>query len=31
MNKAIQKGPSSEIDFDEGSLNKEIANVISKK
>jgi len=31
MNKAIQKGPSSDIDFDEGSLNKEIANVISKK
>ncbi|MCH7406344.1 cytochrome ubiquinol oxidase subunit I [Belliella aquatica] len=31
MNKAIQKGPLSDIDFDEGSLNKEIANVISKK
>jgi cytochrome d ubiquinol oxidase subunit I len=31
MNKAIQKGPSKEIDFDEGSLNREIAHVISKK
>ena len=31
MNKAIKKGPSSDVDFDEGSLNKEIANVISKK
>jgi cytochrome bd ubiquinol oxidase subunit I len=30
MNKAIKKGPSSDTDFDEGSLNKEIANVISK-
>ncbi|RPA67751.1 cytochrome ubiquinol oxidase subunit I [Cyclobacteriaceae bacterium YHN15] len=30
MNKAIKKGPTSDIDFDEGSLNKEIANVISK-
>jgi cytochrome bd ubiquinol oxidase subunit I len=30
MNKAIKKGPSSDTDFDEGSLNKEIANIISK-
>lgn len=30
MNKAIKKGPSSDVDFDEGSLNKGIANVISK-
>jgi cytochrome d ubiquinol oxidase subunit I len=30
MNKAIKKGPSSDIDFDEGGLNKEIAHVISK-
>jgi cytochrome bd ubiquinol oxidase subunit I len=30
MNKAIKKGPSSEIEFDGGSLNKEIANVVSK-
>ncbi|WP_209331101.1 cytochrome ubiquinol oxidase subunit I [Lunatimonas salinarum] len=30
MNKAIQKGPSSEIDFDEGSLSNEIVKVISK-
>lgn len=29
MNKAIQKGPESDIDFDEGSLNKEITKVIS--
>lgn len=31
MNKAIKKGPSSDTDFDEGSLNNEIANVISEK
>jgi cytochrome d ubiquinol oxidase subunit I len=30
MNKAIKKGPSSDIDFDEGSLNNEIVNIISK-
>ncbi|MCC5936153.1 MAG: cytochrome ubiquinol oxidase subunit I [Lunatimonas sp.] len=30
MNKAIKKGPTSDIDLDEGSLNKEIADVISK-
>ncbi|WP_194973505.1 cytochrome ubiquinol oxidase subunit I [Aquiflexum lacus] len=30
MNKAIKKGPSSDTDFDGGSLNKEIANLISK-
>ncbi len=30
MNKKIKSGPESEIDFDQGSLNKEIANVISK-
>lgn len=30
MNKKIKSGPNSEIDFDEGSLNKEIANVVSK-
>lgn len=31
MNKKIQSGPESEIDFDQGSLNKEISEVISKK
>lgn len=32
MNKGIQKGPSSEFDFDdEGSMNKKITKVISKK
>ncbi|GGE30826.1 cytochrome ubiquinol oxidase subunit I [Psychroflexus planctonicus] len=30
MNKKIKSGPDSDIDFDEGSLNKEIAEVISK-
>ena len=30
MNKKIQNGPSSSIDFDQGSLNKDIADVISK-
>jgi cytochrome d ubiquinol oxidase subunit I len=30
MNKKIQKGPSSDIDFDQGSLNKEIADVVIK-
>ncbi len=29
MNKAIQKGPESDIDFDDNSLNKEITNVIT--
>ncbi len=29
MNKAIQKGPKSDIDFDERGLNKEITEVIS--
>jgi cytochrome d ubiquinol oxidase subunit I len=31
MNKKIQSGPDSDIDFDQGSLNKEIADVVSKK
>jgi cytochrome d ubiquinol oxidase subunit I len=31
MNKKIKSGPESDIDFDEGSLNKEIAEVISSK
>lgn len=31
MNKKIQSGPSSEIDFDEGILNKEMAEVIASK
>ncbi|MBD3628824.1 cytochrome ubiquinol oxidase subunit I [Cyclobacterium sp.] len=30
MNKAIKKGPTSDIDYNEGSLNDEISNVISK-
>ncbi len=30
MNKKIQSGPNSDIDFDEGSLNKEIAEIVSK-
>ncbi|MFO7823315.1 MAG: cytochrome ubiquinol oxidase subunit I [Cyclobacterium sp.] len=30
MNKAIKKGPTSDIDYNEGSLNNEISNVISK-
>lgn len=30
MNKKIKSGPESDIDFDEGSLNKEIAQVIGK-
>lgn len=30
MNKKIKSGPNSEIDFDEGVLNKEIADVVSK-
>lgn len=31
MNKKIKSGPNSDIDFDEGSLNKEIADVVSSK
>lgn len=31
MNKKIQSGPSSDIDFDQGSLNEEIAEVVSNK
>ncbi|MCC5921549.1 MAG: cytochrome ubiquinol oxidase subunit I [Cyclobacteriaceae bacterium] len=31
MNKAIQKGPQSDIDFDEGSLNQQITEVITNK
>lgn len=31
MNKKIQSGPSIDIDFDQGSLNEEIAEVVSKK
>ena len=30
MNKKIKNGPDSDINFDEGSLNKEIAKVVSK-
>jgi len=30
MNKKIKKGPNSDIDFDQGSLNKEIAEVVSE-
>jgi cytochrome d ubiquinol oxidase subunit I len=30
MNKKIKSGPNSDINFDEGSLNKEIAEVVSK-
>lgn len=30
MNKKIQSGPNSDIDFDDGSLNKEIAEIVSK-
>ncbi|MBS3738467.1 MAG: cytochrome ubiquinol oxidase subunit I [Psychroflexus sp.] len=30
MNKKIQNGPNSDIDFDDGSLNKQIAKVVSK-
>jgi len=30
MNKKIKKGPNSDIDFDQGSLNKEIAEVVTE-
>lgn len=30
MNKKIQSGPNNDIDFDDGSLNKEIAEIVSK-
>jgi len=30
MNKKIKSGPESDIDFDQGSLNKEIADVVTK-
>jgi cytochrome d ubiquinol oxidase subunit I len=30
MNKKIKKGPNSDIDFDQGSLNEEIAEVVSE-